>query len=130
VSSQETSLPLELYPAYELAMALACPRLLAKAPRLPSQDEVLQKLNEALAFAGHANASAGREDHDRLAQAARPHLIGLRDACGSWAPGREAPPPLKLAARALLVSGFGFAEPAEGWEDFDLEASGDGGNDE
>lgn len=117
------SLPLEAYPAYELALVLSAPRLLARAPKLPSQTEILRKLDGVLEFIGRMAPTPDNSVHLRQMRLAQPYLLELREACANWTPARKAPASLQLIARTALTSGFGTTAPPEGWDTFDLTPS-------
>jgi hypothetical protein len=100
--------------AMNLAALLASPRVLRKAPSLPSQPHLLECLDALIRlFSSDAlsNASTGAEAvHDAARR--------LRQVCAEWTPSPEAPPEVRQAARALLTS-FAVSEPPEGWDAFD-----------
>ncbi|MDI1432645.1 hypothetical protein [Polyangium sorediatum] len=107
----------------EVTIALAAPRVMAKASRIPSREELLRALDSYLAIIVDAKRRPNNEDN-RQYIAAEPHVIRLRELIATWEPSKDVPEDIKAAARAALVASNATAPP-EGWDNYEGEPDAD-----
>lgn len=103
----------------EITIALAAPRVMAKASRMASRVELVRALDDYLASIARAKLSPPR-DENRQSIAGESHVKALRDLVAAWEPSKDVPNAIKLAARAALIAS-GAAEPPEGWDRYEGE---------
>ncbi|MDI3283451.1 hypothetical protein [Polyangium sp. 15x6] len=107
----------------EVTIALAAPRVMAKATRTPSREELLRALDSYIAIIVDAKRRPENDDN-RPYIAAEPHVLRLRELIATWEPSKEVPDDIKAAARAALVAS-NATEPPEGWDNYEGEADAD-----
>ncbi|WP_437745278.1 hypothetical protein WMF39_09820 [Sorangium sp. So ce1504] len=99
----------------------AAPRVIAKAKRLPSREEMLRCIDAYLEVV----AETKRSPHDEGNQAtinSEPYALKLRDLFSAWTPGATVPAAIQKNARAVLDA-LGIPEPPEGWDRFEGDAA-------
>jgi hypothetical protein len=106
-----------------VALALAAPRVMAKAPHVPSQAELLRILDSYLSLIADAKRRPNNEDN-KPHIAAEPHVVRLRELVAAWQPSKDVPDTIKAAARSALLASDA-TEPPEGWDYYEGEPQSD-----
>lgn len=107
----------------EVTIALAAPRVMAKASRIPSRAELLRALDGYLAIIADAKRRPENEDN-RPYIAGEPYVLRLRELIATWEPSKVVPEDIKAAARAALIAS-NATEPPEGWDNYKGERDAD-----
>lgn len=96
---------------------IASPRLVSKAPQMPSREHLLEHIDQYLEAIEHLRQSPDNPGNQSL-MATEPEARRLRELCESWEPSPDVPADIVQTARALLVL-QGIPEPPGGWDQFE-----------
>lgn len=96
---------------------LASPRIIAKAPTLPSREHILEHIEDFLGVLTRASHSAQTSEGGTWRDS-EPHVSRLRELFREWAPDQGISPEIVLTARKCLLA-FGVSEPPGGWDLFE-----------
>jgi len=96
---------------------LASPRLIAKAPTLPSREHILEHIDSFVRVLASA-ASSTQTSEGGTWRDSEPHVLRLRELFRKWMPERGLSPEIIQTARKCLLA-LGVSEPPEGWDVFE-----------
>jgi hypothetical protein len=95
----------------------ASPRVIAKAPTLPSREHILKHIEDFIGVLASASHSTQPNDGSTWRNS-EPHVPRLREFFREWVPEQGISPEVIQIARTCLLA-FGVSKPPEGWDGFE-----------
>jgi hypothetical protein len=96
---------------------LASPRIIAKAPALPSREQILEHIDAFLSVLARASHSTQASEGGAWRNS-EPHVLTLRELFHEWTPEQGISPEFVQTARKCLIA-FEISAPPGGWDVFE-----------
>jgi hypothetical protein len=96
---------------------IVSPRLVAKAPQMPTREHLLEHADAYLVLLENAKQSPDNPGNQAM-MAGEPYARKLRELFQSWEPSTDVPLEVVQTARAFLTT-HGIPAPPGGWEQFE-----------